>query len=116
MNWGRGCDFEWVCGWQSWGKCEQALGGVHACVIPAQAGTQAVDAASAWRWMFGGAEAALVGCLGTVARRALEVAGSCLRRNDGKGAGMTERGRRDWWCQLVAFHPPPNLPPERGEG
>ena len=24
--------------------------------------------------------------------------------------------RRDWCCRLVAFHPPPNLPPGRGEG
>ena len=51
---------------------------------------------------------------------------SCLRRNDGGGAGVVEEGAgttgkaigvreggRRW---LVAFHPPPNLPPERGEG
>ena len=23
---------------------------------------------------------------------------------------------RDWWCTLVAFHPPPNLPPWKGGG
>ena len=72
--------------------------------------------------------------------------GSCLRRNDGEGAGMTEEGPREWWERgcgnggrgaagmagererrgrlglhgrwwlLAASHPPPNLPPKRGEG
>ena len=44
------------------------------------------------------------------------------------GAGMTgggdgvlawgwgDRGRRELWGLLGAFHPPPNLPPFRGEG
>ena len=35
-------------------------------------------------------------------------------RSDGGGAD--DRGVNDWWCWLAAFHPPPNLPPERGEG
>ena len=61
------------------------------------------------------------------------VGGSCLRRNDGWGAGMTERagatevaGGMEVWRRdrgkvrlvgwLVASDPPPNLPPSRGEG
>ena len=38
-------------------------------------------------------------------------------------AGMTEKGaarvigaQRDWCGWLAAVHPPPNLPPKRGEG
>ena len=66
--------------------------------------------------------------------------GSCLRRNDGKGrgndgggAGMMDgcesrgrgqerrggrgdRGVSRAWRQFVDSHPPPNLPPGRGEG
>ena len=50
-------------------------------------------------------------------------AGSCLRRNDGRGArgggecgcALEECGRPlgRWWT-LGASHPPPSLPPKRG--
>ena len=50
--------------------------------------------------------------------RVLGRVGSCLRRNDG-GAGMMgrvgDRGVQGRRWRLGAFHPPPNLPPERGE-
>ena len=65
-------------------------------VIPAQAGTYAVGRGFSWRWTFGGgAEAAGVGrrdagvCSGAGGRL-----DSCLRRNDGGGAGMTKEGGR----------------------
>ena len=51
-----------------------------------------------------------------------ERVGSCLRRNDGRGAGMTEGAarvigaQRDLVRWLVASHPPPHLHLGRGEG
>ncbi len=41
--------------------------------------------------------------------------GSCLRRNDGKGGGNDGEGGGGCGV-LVASHPPPSLPPKRGEG
>ena len=34
----------------------------------------------------------------------------------GRGAGLGDRGGQGRWWWLVASHPPPNLPPGRGEG
>ena len=102
MNWGRGGVWVWVC-----------------------------------RWMFGGRGSFVVRVCSCLRRNDGEGG-----RNEGKGrgmrgrdagmggrrAGMTGRGagmadvewvigaRRDLWCWFVAFHPPPNLPPGRGEG
>ena len=42
--------------------------------------------------------------------------GSCLRRNDGSGCGRVGALGRGLVRRIVAFHPPPNLPPSRGEG
>ena len=47
--------------------------------------------------------------------------GSCLRRNDGEGQVRRKCVMGDWGVgrlvgRLVAFHPPPNLPPKRGGG
>ena len=44
---------------------------------------------------------------------------SCLRRNDGIWCGNGERRvrrRGGAWRPLATSHPPPNLPPKRGEG
>ena len=59
-------------------------------------------------------------------RWVLRRAGSCLRRNDGKGrgsdgmrAGVVAEGvlmDELALCPLATSHPPPNLPPGRGEG
>ena len=51
-----------------------------------------------------------------VVRVAWWLGGSCLRRNDERGGrGWRNRGL-DRWCWFAASHPPPSLPPRRGEG
>ena len=109
-------------------------------VIPAQAGTHTVGAA---RIGFERSAAARkpLGWAVKASRRVRnggDRLDSCLRRNDGKGAGMTTEGAgmtvggrnggsanaqkreagdtSERWRQFVASHPPPNLPPKRGEG
>ena len=38
------------------------------------------------------------------------------RRNNGERSSAGDRGAARLVRWLAAFHPPPNLPPERGEG
>ena len=54
-------------------------------------------------------------CAGGVSERVVWTVWVCAGGGDGRG-GVAIGARCGGWSQVVASHPPPNLPPSRGEG